>query len=126
MRLLLEAWRRRLWSKRPFWAPCSARSRTTKQRRGGKSIEALATKFEPEKFRDQYREQAEALIAAKIQGREVASGQAHSTPTAPVADIMEALKKSLAAARKPVGRADEVSAGARSERRTPKRQVRKR
>ena len=33
----MEAWRRRLWSKRPFWAPCSARSRTTKQRRGGKA-----------------------------------------------------------------------------------------
>ena len=91
-----------------------------------KLIKALATKFEPEKFRDKYREQVEALIAAKIQGREVASGQAHSTPTAPVADIMEALKKSLAAARRPVGRADEVSAGIRSERRTPKRQARKR
>ena len=31
-----------------------------------KLIEALATKFEPEKFRDKYREQVEALIAAKI------------------------------------------------------------
>jgi len=41
-----------------------------------KLIEALATEFEPEKFRDRYREQVEALIAAKIQGREVPSAQA--------------------------------------------------
>jgi DNA end-binding protein Ku len=29
-----------------------------------KLIEALATEFEPEKFKDKYREQVEALIAA--------------------------------------------------------------
>ena len=33
-----------------------------------KLIEALAAKFEPEKFKDKYREQVEALIAARIQG----------------------------------------------------------
>jgi DNA end-binding protein Ku len=87
-----------------------------------KLIDALAAKFEPEKFRDKYREQVEALIAAKIQGREVASGPAHLAPAAPVVDIIEALKKSLAAARKPVGRAEEVSAQAKSEQRPPKRQ----
>jgi DNA end-binding protein Ku len=88
-----------------------------------KLIEALAAKFEPEKFRDKYREQVEALIAAKIQGREVASGQPQAAPAAPVVDIMEALKKSLAAARKPVGRAEELSADAKSERRPPKRKA---
>jgi DNA end-binding protein Ku len=91
-----------------------------------KLIEALAAKFEPEKFRDKYREQVEALIAAKIQGREVVSGDSRPAPAAPVVDIMEALKKSLAAARKPVGRAEESSADAKSERRTPKRQAKRR
>jgi DNA end-binding protein Ku len=91
-----------------------------------KLIEALATKFEPEKFRDKYHEQVEALIATKIQGRDVATGQAQPTPAAPVADIMEALKKSLAAARKPVGRAEEVTSDAKSQRRTPKRQAKRR
>jgi DNA end-binding protein Ku len=88
-----------------------------------KLIEALAAKFEPEKFRDRYREQVEALIAAKIQGREVASGQPQAASAAPVVDIMEALKKSLASARKPVGRAEEATGEAKSQRRTPKRQA---
>jgi DNA end-binding protein Ku len=91
-----------------------------------KLIEALAAKFEPEKFRDKYREQVEALIAAKIQGREVASGQPQAASAAPVVDIMEALKKSLAAARKPVGRAEEATGEAKSQRRTPKRQAKSR
>jgi DNA end-binding protein Ku len=91
-----------------------------------KLIEALAAEFEPEKFRDKYREQVEALIAAKIQGREVVSGESRPGPAAPVVDIMDALKKSLAAARKPVGRAEESSADAKSEGRTPKRQAKRR
>ena len=88
-------------------------------------IEALATKFEPNKFKDKYREQVEALIAAKIQSREVASGPSQQAPAAPVADIMEALKKSLAAARKPPARAEEVTAQSKPERST-KRQAKKR
>ena len=90
-----------------------------------KLIEALATKFEPEKFKDKYREQVEALIAAKIQGREVASGMAEPTPLAPAADIMEALKRSLAAAKKPPMRAEEASSETKSEP-CAKRQSRKR
>ena len=48
-----------------------------------KLVEALATKFEPDKFKDKYREQVEALIAAKIQCREVASGPSQQAPAAP-------------------------------------------
>jgi DNA end-binding protein Ku len=90
-----------------------------------KLIEALATKFEPEKFKDKYREQVEALIAAKIQSREVASGPPQQAAAAPVADIMEALKKSLAAARKPPARAEDVTAESKPERST-RRQAKKR
>jgi DNA end-binding protein Ku len=90
-----------------------------------KLIEALATQFEPEKFKDKYREQVEALIAAKIQGREVASGRAEPTAAAPVADIMEALKKSLAAARKPPARAEAATAESKPEGRTSKRRVKR-
>jgi DNA end-binding protein Ku len=90
-----------------------------------KLIEALAAKFEPEKFRDKYREQVEALIAAKIQGRELASGRAEPAAAAPLPDIMDALKKSLAAARKPPARAEEVTAESNPERRA-KRQAKKR
>ena len=90
-----------------------------------KLVEALATKFEPEKFKDKYREQVEALIAAKIQGRDVASGQDELPAAAPVADIMEALKKSLAAAKKPPTRAEELTVESKAEPRA-KRQARKR
>jgi len=86
-----------------------------------KLIEAMTAKFEPEKFKDKYREQVEALIAAKIQGHRVASGQVQLAPATPVVDIMEALKKSLAAARKPVGRAEEIATESKPERRIPNR-----
>jgi hypothetical protein len=41
--------------------------------------------------------------SAKIKGREVVSGESQPAPPAPVVDILDALKKSLAAARKPGG-----------------------
>jgi DNA end-binding protein Ku len=90
-----------------------------------KLIEALATKFEPEKFKDKYREQVEALIAGKIQRQETAAGRPQPIVAAPVADIMESLKKSLEAARKPPKRAEEVSAESKSGHRGPKRQAKR-
>jgi DNA end-binding protein Ku len=72
-----------------------------------KLVEALAGKFEPEKYSDRFHEDVQALIAAKIQGREVVSGEARLAEAAPVIDIMDALKKSLEAARKPVAKAEE-------------------
>src|SRR5215469_1011879 len=53
------------------------------------------------------------------------SGPSQQAPAAPVADIMEALKKSLQAARKPPARAEEVTAQSKPERST-KRQAKKR
>jgi DNA end-binding protein Ku len=90
-----------------------------------KLIEALATTFEPEKFKDKYREQVEGLIAGKIQGREIMAGRPQSAPAVPAVDIMEALKKSLAAARKPSHRAEEVTAESKPEHRRPKRQAKR-
>jgi DNA end-binding protein Ku len=57
-------------------------------------IHSLEADFEPEKYKDTYRENLQALIAAKLQGREVV--EAAAPKMAPVIDIMEALKKSLA------------------------------
>lgn len=72
-----------------------------------KLVEALADKFQPEKYADRFQEHVQALIAAKIQGREVVSGETQPTESAPAIDIMDALKKSLEAARKPVAKAEE-------------------
>jgi DNA end-binding protein Ku len=57
-------------------------------------IESLAAPFEPEKYKDQYMESMEAMINAKQQGLEIA--EAPHPKLAPVIDLMEALKKSIA------------------------------
>jgi len=57
-------------------------------------IESLAAPFEPQKYRDEYQENLRAMISAKLQGQQVTEvAQPH---LAPVIDLMEALKKSLA------------------------------
>jgi DNA end-binding protein Ku len=75
-------------------------------------IKAMAAPFEPEKFKDSYREKLQELIAAKIEGKEVVAEQT-SSKSAPVVDIMEALQKSLAIRRKPVASEARVSKGKR-------------
>jgi DNA end-binding protein Ku len=57
-------------------------------------IQSLAAPFQPEQYRDEYSDNIRALIAAKLQGQEVA--QAPQPHLAPVIDLMDALKKSLA------------------------------
>jgi len=57
-------------------------------------IESLEAPFDAKKYHDEYQERLKALIEAKLQGKEVAV-----TPhpqLAPVIDLMEALKKSIA------------------------------
>jgi DNA end-binding protein Ku len=58
-------------------------------------IEALAGKFEPERFHDTYEENVKKLIQAHLEGREV---EAVAKPAKPekVVDLMSALKESLA------------------------------
>src|SRR5438105_3607691 len=66
-------------------------------------IEALAADFEPDKYKDDYRENLLRMIEAKKQGQEVVA-----TPEpqqAKVVDILEALKASLAMAKKPAASA---------------------
>ena len=57
-------------------------------------IEALSASFKPENYKDEFQERLNELIDAKLKGKTVAA-----TPKpgkAPVIDMMEALKKSLA------------------------------
>jgi DNA end-binding protein Ku len=64
-------------------------------------VGALEAKFEPEKWKDRYEERLKALIESRAP---VASARApeHTPRQVPAADIMEALRKSLERARKPV------------------------
>src|SRR3984893_2322623 len=57
-------------------------------------IESLAAPFEPDKYKDQYMESMKNMIEAKRQGHEIAE-VAHPK-LAPVIDLMDALKKSIA------------------------------
>jgi DNA end-binding protein Ku len=63
-------------------------------------VEALAASFEPQKYADTYRETLRAMIQAKVEGQEIVAPPA-TQELAPVIDIMEALKSSLAALKKP-------------------------
>jgi len=73
----------------------------------GTLIEALAAKFEPEKYKDTYRENLMSMIQTKIQGQKVV--EAPEAHIAPVIDIMEALKRTLEIKKKPVQAASESS-----------------
>lgn len=68
-------------------------------------IESLKGPFEPEKYRDTYREKLEDLIAKKVAGMPTMPA-APAARTAAVVDITEALQRSLAALKKPVASAE--------------------
>jgi DNA end-binding protein Ku len=57
-------------------------------------IEALATKFEPEKYHDTFQENLKNLIQARLEGKEVTEVEKPRKPE-PVVDLMSALKQSL-------------------------------
>ncbi|MGE5322668.1 MAG: Ku protein [Actinomycetota bacterium] len=63
-------------------------------------IESLLAPFEPGKYKDNYRENLLSMIKAKIEGKEIVEPAAPAHK-APVIDILEALKMSLAEGKKP-------------------------
>jgi len=66
-------------------------------------IESLAAPFEAQKYRDEYQENVKTMIAAKLKGQQVTEvTQPH---LAPVIDLMEALKKSIAEKQAPAAAA---------------------
>src|SRR5579872_4969815 len=70
-------------------------------------ISSLEAEFEPQKYQDAYRSNLQKMIEDKIEGKKVVATP--SEHTAPVIDIMEALKKSLAEKRKPAQAATAVA-----------------
>lgn len=83
-------------------------------------IQSLAAPFEPQKYRDSYREKLEALIAQRVAGQP-ATASAQPAVTASVVDITEALQKSLAALKKPVKSAAQPSEAAKNSQRPRKK-----
>ncbi len=72
-------------------------------------VESLAAAFEPEKYKDSYRENLQVMIDAKVKGQEIVAAAAAPEP-AKVIDIMEALKQSLAIVKKPATSTTEIGA----------------
>ena len=84
-------------------------------------ITSLEADFEPQKYHDTYRDNLQKMIEAKIEGKKVvATPESH---VAPVIDIMEALKKSLAEKRKPAQAATAVAAAEEAEEAAPVAEV---
>ncbi|MDX6718660.1 MAG: end-binding protein Ku [Solirubrobacteraceae bacterium] len=77
-------------------------------------VESLAAHFEPDKYRDSYREEVLALVERKASGEQIAVQPAADEEDAQVPDLMSALKASLDAVR-----AREENGGTSSKRKTP-------
>jgi DNA end-binding protein Ku len=60
-------------------------------------IDSLSTDFEPEKYRDEYRDKVLELIEAKAEGQDVIAQPAAEEDTGEVVDLMAALEASLQA-----------------------------
>ena len=87
-------------------------------------ISSLEADFEPQKYHDTYRANLTKMIEDKIEGRKVVATP--SEHVAPVIDIMEALKKSLAEKRKPATVATAAAAEGPTEiTEAPKKRARK-
>jgi DNA end-binding protein Ku len=87
-------------------------------------IQALATKFEPEKYHDNFEENLKKLIEAHLEHRQIPTVE-KPRKMAPVVDLMAALKESLAqmeGKKKPAARAEAVGESEKH----PRRAARKR
>ena len=72
----------------------------------GSLVDALAEKFQPDKYHDHYREALLELIKNKTEGREVVAPE-EAGPTPRVGDLMEALRASIEAAKQRRGGSSE-------------------
>ena len=78
-------------------------------------VSSLSAEWEPEKYKDDYREKVLALIEAKAEGNEIAMPEEPERP-APVVDLMAALEASLARAQQ-AGREPEPQVSGRGRKR---------
>jgi len=68
-------------------------------------IETMSGEFDPTQYTDSYREALQAVIDAKIAGREVVRPEGEQPTTGTVVDLMAALRASVEAAKKQQGTA---------------------
>ena len=79
-------------------------------------IESISGEFEPEEFRNEYRDELRQMLEAKLAGQEIAKPV--PAPETPVIDLMEALKASVAETKKqPTAKKEKAAASAGPKRR---------
>jgi DNA end-binding protein Ku len=83
-------------------------------------IDALSGDFEPDKYKDEYREQLEQLIEKKAAGEEVVLQPAREEPER-IADLMQALEASLANVGRDAGKRSSRRAKSEEEANPPRR-----
>jgi DNA end-binding protein Ku len=77
-------------------------------------VESLVGEFDPEEYENEYRNDLRAMLEAKLEGKEITRPE--PIPQAPVVDLMEALKQSVAQAQKKKAPAKAKKAPARRKR----------
>ena len=75
----------------------------------GSLIETLSGEFDPTQFTDSYREALQAVIDAKVEGREVVQPESAQPTSGTVVDLMAALRASVEAAKKERGASGDAS-----------------
>jgi DNA end-binding protein Ku len=78
-------------------------------------VESLAGEFDPSEYRNDYRDELRAMLDAKVSGQEIVRPE--PVAEAPVIDLMDALKQSIAAAQSAEATGDGAPAPARARRR---------
>jgi DNA end-binding protein Ku len=71
-------------------------------------IESISGEFDPEEFRNEYRDDLRLMLEAKLEGQEIVKPE--PAPETPVIDLMEALKQSVAETKKPPAEKKEKAA----------------
>jgi DNA end-binding protein Ku len=79
-------------------------------------IESISGEFDPEEFRNEYRDDLRQMLEAKLGGQEIAKPE--PAPETPVIDLMEALKASVAETKKqPAAKKEKAAASSGPKRR---------
>ncbi len=81
-----------------------------------KLIDSLAGEFNPEKYRDEYREQLLSLIEQKGEGKEIVAAEGEEPEPTKAPDLMAALEESLAAVK-----GEDLAGDGAAKRKSPKK-----
>ena len=79
--------------------------RAAEQQMARSLIESMSGDFDPEAYNDDYREALQAVIDAKVEGREVVAAEEEQPSAGNVVDLMSALRASVEAAKRDRGEA---------------------